>query len=458
MNERSLGKSAAWSKQPPPAELAPAAPTARAQLLRNRNFRWLIAGSLVATLGNQFTVVALPWLILSLTGDSLALGTVMAAFAVPQVLFLFFGGVLADRFSPKRITLFSYLASAGLLAGLAVLVTLYVPAPWMINCFALAMGAVGAIGMPAIMTLVTLVLPAELIAPANSLLGSIRQGSFFVGPLLAGLLIGSSSAGSGPQHLLDGRMPFTVAFLLDAAGFLFVAWAVKRIDVRRAPVSTQSLFKFMLASARLVTLFWTDKSLRCVVSYWLIIAFCLSGPVRVGLPLFASQQTDLGATALGILVSANSVGIFVGMLLLGMARERFAPLGTAVLRADVVGASMLALLGLIALTGFSAIGWGVALIVIVGIRAGFVEIGWFSWVQMRIPEEVRGRAMSIFMVMSIVTMASSMTLSGLLARYLPAYQLFLCSGAVSVAIAVFGMLSRRLRFIEMSDGSGSGPR
>lgn len=456
-NEPAIESPATWVKdEPAPAQETAAPLPARTQLLRNPNFRWLIAGSLLATLGNQFTVVALPWLMLRLTGDSLALGTVMAAFAIPQVLFLFFGGVLADRLSPKRITLFSYLASAALLAGLALMVLSYAPGAWMINSFALAMGMVGAIGVPAIMTLVTLVLPGELIAPATSLLGSIRQGAVFIGPLLAGLLLGvAAPTASNAPHLLSERLPFVIAFLIDAAGFLFVTWAVAHVKPRPVPANRQPLFSFMLASVRLVTLFWTDKSLRYVVGYWLIVAFCLSGPVRVGLPLFANEQTHLGATALGLLLSANSIGVFLGMLLLGAARERLSSLGKAVLRADVLGASMVALLGLTAFAGFGALGWAIALIVIVGIRAGFVEIGWFSWVQMRIPEDVRGRAMSIFMVLSIVTMASSMTLSGLLARYLAAYQLFICSGVVSAAVALLAMLSSRLRSIRMNGDSAS---
>ena len=47
----------------------------RAELLRDSNFRWLMAGSAVSLLGDQFTLIALPWLVLRMTGDTAALGT-----------------------------------------------------------------------------------------------------------------------------------------------------------------------------------------------------------------------------------------------------------------------------------------------------------------------------------------------------------------------------------------------
>lgn len=56
-------------------------------LFGDRNFRWLFAGALVTRAGHRFTLIALPWLVLQMTGDPLVLGTVMAAMAVPRALF-----------------------------------------------------------------------------------------------------------------------------------------------------------------------------------------------------------------------------------------------------------------------------------------------------------------------------------------------------------------------------------
>ena len=71
------------------------------KMLRSRNFRLLWIGEAVSLLGDQFTLIALPWLVLQLTGDALAMGTVLALAGVPRAIFILLGGALTDRFSPR---------------------------------------------------------------------------------------------------------------------------------------------------------------------------------------------------------------------------------------------------------------------------------------------------------------------------------------------------------------------
>src|SRR5919109_3404928 len=77
------------------------------EVLRNRNFRLLWIGEGVSVLGDHFCMIALPWLVLQLTGDSLAMGTVLALSAAPRALLMLVGGALTDRFSPRALMLAS---------------------------------------------------------------------------------------------------------------------------------------------------------------------------------------------------------------------------------------------------------------------------------------------------------------------------------------------------------------
>jgi len=72
-------------------------------VLSNRNFRMLWIGEGISLLGDQFCLIALPWLVLSLTGDALAMGTVLATAGIPRALFMLVGGALTDRFTPRRL-------------------------------------------------------------------------------------------------------------------------------------------------------------------------------------------------------------------------------------------------------------------------------------------------------------------------------------------------------------------
>ena len=71
-------------------------------LFRNRNFSFLWIGELISLIGDQFYLIALPWLVLQMTGDALAVGTVLAVAGIPRALFMLVGGALTDRFSARQ--------------------------------------------------------------------------------------------------------------------------------------------------------------------------------------------------------------------------------------------------------------------------------------------------------------------------------------------------------------------
>lgn len=75
--------------------------------LRIAHFRNLWLGSTVSMIGDQFYMVALPWLVLSLTGSGLALGTMMMTAAVPRAVLMLIGGAATDRFAPRTVLLFT---------------------------------------------------------------------------------------------------------------------------------------------------------------------------------------------------------------------------------------------------------------------------------------------------------------------------------------------------------------
>src|SRR5690242_9620851 len=94
----------------------------RGALLRDPNFAWLMSGGVISALGDQFTMIALPWLVLQLTHDPLALGMMVALLGVPRAILILFGGALVDRHSPKRVLMLTKHVNTVLLGLLAALV------------------------------------------------------------------------------------------------------------------------------------------------------------------------------------------------------------------------------------------------------------------------------------------------------------------------------------------------
>src|SRR6266852_5874381 len=124
-----------------------------------RNFRLLWIGEGISLLGDQFYMIALPWLVLQLTGSALALGTVMALAGIPRALFMLVGGALVDRFSPRAVMLASNLARLVLVALLSALVLTNHIRLEMLYGFALAFGLADAFYYPGQSAIVPQLLP-----------------------------------------------------------------------------------------------------------------------------------------------------------------------------------------------------------------------------------------------------------------------------------------------------------
>ncbi|MEN9568193.1 MAG: hypothetical protein RLZZ69_3389, partial [Cyanobacteriota bacterium] len=73
------------------------------QPLRVRSFLLLFIGENISLLGNQFYLVALPWLTIQLTDSGVSLGTVLMAAAIPRAALLLLGGVVSDRLKPRIV-------------------------------------------------------------------------------------------------------------------------------------------------------------------------------------------------------------------------------------------------------------------------------------------------------------------------------------------------------------------
>src|ERR1044071_679516 len=88
------------------AEMAEtAAAGRRPSIFANAHFRNIWLGGAISALGDQFYLVALPWLVLQLTGSNLAVGTVLMCAAIPRAVLMLGGGAGSARIPPRRIML-----------------------------------------------------------------------------------------------------------------------------------------------------------------------------------------------------------------------------------------------------------------------------------------------------------------------------------------------------------------
>ncbi len=407
----------------------------RRELFGNANFRWLLGGGLLSMLGDQFTLLALPWLVMSLSNDPLVLGTVLALGSLPRALFILVGGALVDRHSPKTVLLLTKSINFGLLALLAGLTAhggLTLP---LVYALTLAIGLATAFSYPAGSAILPQAVPAALIQPANGVLMGARQLVLLLGPVLAGLLV---TGGAGPALQRQG---LALAFGFDAVSFAISAWTLSR--VRTAPREVQDAQPVLGAIAESMRACWQDRELRALFLYFAAIAFFVGGPIQVALPVLAAERLPGGAAALGVMLAAHGLGALAGMAVSGLRPQwRLATLGGTVLLIDAIAG------GVFLLFGHVHAAWqGAALLLPLGALGGFVQVAVYSWLQRRIPPQMLGRAMALFMfiVMGLAPLASAA--AGAALRVLDVTALFTAAALCLLAVVTLGALLTPIRQI-----------
>src|SRR5579864_4874550 len=131
-----------------PASTPTASSSAIEHPLRNAKYRlWLIGGT-ISFLGDQFYMVALPWLILQQTGSAVAMGTVMMAGSIPRALLMLMGGALSDRVSARRIMMTTATARTICLAVIGTLIWFRILQMWELYALAVIFGVADAFAAP----------------------------------------------------------------------------------------------------------------------------------------------------------------------------------------------------------------------------------------------------------------------------------------------------------------------
>ncbi|AKJ29135.1 MFS transporter [Caldimonas brevitalea] len=418
----------------------------------DRSFHWLLAGSLLSMLGDQFTLIALPWLVLRMTGDTLMLGLVLGVMSVPRALFMLVGGAMVDRYSPKRVLMWTKHVSTVLLLVLAAVVYSGTPQPWMIYTLAFGLGLASAFSIPSGTSILPRVVPPQRLQAANGVLLGLRQLSMFVGPLLAGGLI--VVFGDGERDRVSDAQGLAAAFAFDALTFIVSAWTLAQVRTIQPPrepgaAAGQAVLASVVAGLRHC---WGDRELRACYLYWGAVALLIMGPVHIALPLLADTRPGLGAAAFGVLVGSHGAGTLLGMAVAALKpRWRVRNLGITLLLADATVGLLFMPMGHIA-----ALWQGAALLLAIGTLGGYLQVAIFTWIQHRVPASLLGRAMSLFMFIFLGLVPLSAAVTGALLRHIALADLFVGSGVVLVGLVALALAVSPLRHLR--DAPVAAPR
>jgi MFS transporter, DHA3 family, macrolide efflux protein len=375
-------------------------------LLAIKDYRNLIAGQFVSSLGDGVYALSLIWAMKVLTGSSLLISLVLAAEVIPTILFGIFSGVLVDRGNQKM-----YMLVADICRGIAVLglVTLFwfdMLSPWMLIAAAAFTSSFDSFFIPAKSVAIRTIVPDHLITRAQSLSSTIQTVVGLGAPAIAGILLVYSL----PTAFLFNALTFFISF--------FFILLIKEKGLSKKPTDKLNMKKFSLDLKTGLKTIVSVPILRGMIIYLVLINFMLA-PVAVLFPLFVKDASELAmveiAFFIGILGGSLSINLF----------NRFRKIVPMIVGLVMILGSF----GMLAFTeNFKLV---LAIILIAGIGSPLVSIALQSLFLIKVPRELLGRSQSTMRVLLESSKPISLLLTGSLLVHFSINNLFL-------GISVFG--------------------
>ena len=344
--------------------------------LRHRNFQLFFGGQLLSLTGTWMQTTAQAWLVYRMTKSALLLGSVGFASQIPVFLVAPIGGITADRRNRQRLVIATQTASmilAGILAWLTISGRVQV---WHIFVLAALLGVVNAFDIPGRQSFLVDMVGKEDLMNAIALNSSMFNGARVIGPAIAGILVARIGEGW--------------CFAANAISYIAVIVGLLLMKVLSPPrASKQSPIEDIIEGFRWVNQTKVIRALLLLIGLVSLVGM----PYTVLMPVFADQILHGGARELGILMGATGVGALFGALTLA-AKTGVTGLGRWVaITCATLGISLF-------LFSFSTSFWlSAALLLPAGYSMMLQMACSNTLIQTMVPDQLRGRVMSLYSMM-----------------------------------------------------------
>ncbi len=391
-----------------------------------RDFRLFWFGQLISLSGTWMQSVAQGWLVYSLTESPFYLGMVAAASSLPILLFTLIGGVIADRFHKKNILLLTQGLSIipalmlGILSGLDIITV------WHVAVFAAFLGVINAVDIPTRQAFLIEMVGRGHIVNAIALNSAAFNGARIIGPVIAGMSI--------------AYLGIPACFFINALSFLAVIFALSKMKIKgEIRVSSEGMFRDFMKGVQFI------KGNRDFINVIGIIAvFSLVGlPYITLLPVFAAEVFQEGAKGLGFLVGASGIGALAAAL-------HIAVRGNTIEKTRFMSWSGLCFSSALFIFALSKTFWFSLVVIMLG---GWGMVSYLatanSYLQVSVPDELRGRIMSVYSFVFLGTVPVGNAIMGIVADLVGTTNAVLASGIICVAAS---LLFARKYLVKKDDG------
>jgi MFS family permease len=402
------------------------------------DFRNLWLGACTSSIGTWMQNVAQNWLVLTITGSAFYLGLDAFLSQLPIMLFTLIGGVVADRRDRRRILLTSQYVQMTSAFTLALLVALRVVHPaagpggpavsatvWFVLTLSFVNGCAQAFGGPAYQSLVPALVEKKDLPNAIALNSIQFNLARIIGPLLAAAALATLGT--------------VFCFAMNGLSFVAVIVSLLLLNIPpREPLPPRPMLEQLGGGLTYVR----DEGPLLGLTVVAFVTTFLGMPLITLLPVFVKDVFNLGVAEYGQMMAFQGAGAVLGALVVA-GLGRFRGMGRAALLVQVaLGALVVAF----ALSRVPAVSYG--LLVLAGMAQIIVFSLAISMVQLIVPNEMRGRVMSIYMVAFRGGMPLGSLAAGYLAQRTSAPTVLMVNGVLLMVAAVVVLAGyKRIRAI-----------
>ena len=389
-----------------------------ASIIKNRNFVFMWFGHLISHAGDAVFMIALPWLMLDITGSKSLTSLVSMSAYLPAVLFGLFAGVVVDRYNRKWIMIYSDILRALLVAVIPLSLIYGFISPLLIGAITFSLSTFSAFFYPARDSLIPHIVTAEELPAANSAISVSGQMSHLLGPLFAGIGISIF----GLRHLFTAD---AISFLFSILLISLIVGPARKLTIEKHPPKWQGIVEGL-------TYVNSHKGLRLLLILTFVNNIFIMGPAIIGLPVFVREVLTSDFGVLAKLEVAMAVGMIVGSFVFWKAEKNISPI--SILLFGIVMDGITYTLLFFADTSFIAI----LVLIIHGIGIPLITVSRTTIIQAVVPDKFRGRLFSMIYMAVMGTTAISVGLTGFILEFIGADSLFLLIGVGAASTVIIG--------------------
>lgn len=357
------------------------------KVLRNRNLVLGILGQMVSAFGTVLQSFALSLYVLQKTGSAALFASVLVVAAIPRILLTPFAGVLADRFSRKKMmVLLDFLSGIVVVIMIGVFSITGELSIVAVYIMVLSLTVINVFFTPAVTAIIPDIVEKDKLADANSILEMLFSVVTLIAPIVAGIMFGAF-----------GILPLMI---VNAASFFTSSFSEIFIKIENESIQKgENKEKFFVSFKQGLSFIKNFPEFFMMIGVAVIANFALSPVFSVALPVVILQDFGISEDIYGILTSLMMIGSFIAPMFAVkiIKKHHYSKLVSAILTIDAV---IISLVAICSISGLFPSVWIniVSIIVLLNIlmmTIVVVNLGITTARQLMVPGDMMGRVSSV---------------------------------------------------------------